>query len=121
MVGNIYFVTSVFIVASLALQAAADPKRSHYIVKDKTNKHHLVVLKEKKGDIKSTTAPKSRMSNDYSLSQEHFDEIDQFEKDMFPAKFHAGGNDYSMGADPDTETFIIKDEKPIMQGCRIQF
>ena len=38
--------------------------------------------------------------------------------DMFPKK---GGGDYSMGEDPNVEIFIIKNEKPVMMGCRMNF
>ena len=74
---------------------------------------------EKKGKTQKKGKKKqSNKSNDYKLGDEHYRDIEKFMAEMFPNKT---GNDYNMEDDPDVETFIIKEEKPIMMGCRMQY
>merc|ERR1711970_1665087 len=75
--------------------------------------------KEKKPKEKKRGKKKqSYKSNDYKLGDEHYEDIDKFMAEMFPNKT---GSDYNMDDDPDVETFIIKEEIPIMMGCRMQY
>ena len=81
--------------------------------KERPKKQEKKTKKQKKGKKKL-----SYKSNDYKLGDEHYEDIEKFMAEMFPNKT---GNDYNMEDDPDVETFIIKEEKPIMMGCRMQY
>merc|ERR1712142_1381797 len=118
----------------------------HYLVRT-ANKTHLVTLAEKKV-LHRPKAPKKhegykKKQNDYQLKQEqlspdqpshdqlsheklshdqlsHDDmmDVEDFMEEMFSEK--KSGNDYSIGNEEE-ETFIIKEERPVMQGCRMTF
>merc|ERR1712142_354861 len=108
----------------------------HYLVRT-ANKTHLVTLAEKKV-LHIPKAPKKhkgykKKQNDYQLKQEqlspdqpsheklsHDDmmDVEDFMEEMFSEK--KSGHDYSIGNEEE-ETFIIKEERPVMQGCRMTF
>ena len=112
-----------------SLWSLSDPKITKFLVKDKTNKSHIVATKVEKGKIvlkryynnktkNVTKAPEEHA--DYKLGKEHYDDIEEVMGEMFAKEFLTG-SDYSLGQDPDIETFIIQEEQSIMQGCRLSF
>merc|ERR1712098_529805 len=107
------------LLTTLLGNSVSSPKVNHYLVKTEDDKNYLIaaedkiVTKERKKIFKNHT---EELGEDEE-EEEHFRDIDKFMHDMFSDKY---GNDYSMDG-PDVQTFIIKEEKPIMQGCRMTF
>ena len=85
--------------------------------KKKEKKRRKEIKRKQKKKVKTQKKGKNKY-NDYKLGDEHYRDIEKFMAEMFPNKT---GNDYNMEDDPDVETFIIKEEKPIMMGCRMQY
>ena len=90
-------------------------KKEQQKKKEKKRRKERKRKQEKK--VKTQKKEKNKY-NDYKLGDEHYRDIEKFMAEMFPNKT---GNDYNMEDDPDVETFIIKEEKPIMMGCRMQY
>merc|ERR1719347_1531190 len=108
----------------------------HYLVRT-ANKTHLVTLAEKKV-LHKPKAPKKhkgykKKHDDYQLKQKELSpdrpshdqqgpddmmDVEDFMEQMFSKK--KGGHDYSIGNEEE-EIIIIKEEKPVMQGCRMTF
>merc|ERR1712142_759486 len=91
--------------------SVSSPKVNHYLVKTEDDKNYLIAAEDK--IFKNHTEELGEDEDE----EEHFKDIDKFMHDMFS---DGNGNDYSMDG-PDVQTFIIKEEKPIMQGCRMTF
>merc|ERR1712142_1077685 len=56
-----------------------------------------------------------KLSHD-QLSHDDMMDVEDFMEEMFSEK--KSGNDYSIGNEEE-ETFIIKEDRPVMQGCRM--
>merc|ERR1711955_150463 len=107
------------LLTTLLGNSVSSPKVNHYLVKTEDDKNYLIAAEDKivtPGRQKIFKNHTEELGEDED-EEEHFKDIDKFMHDMFSDGY---GNDYSMDG-PDVQTFIIKEEKPIMQGCRMTF